>query len=413
MFESEAELKAFVARTVAETPVTDIHTHLFTPDFGDQLLWGLDELVTYHYLVAETFRWVRLPYEEFWRQTKRAQADLIWKTLFLEHSPVSESCRGILTVLRELGLDAGSRDLEAYRAFFAGQTVTSYIDRVLRTANVQRLVMTNDPFVPEEHRVWLAGHQDDPRFHTALRIDPLLNNWDAACRALQGWGYRVETGLSAGTQAEVRRFLEDWIARMKPVYLAASLPPEFNWPKDGVRSRLLESCLLPVAAGHGLPMAMMIGVKKLVNKGLGLAGDSVGKAAIEPVERLCSAFPRNKFLLTMLARENQHECCVAGRKYGNLLPFGCWWFMNNPSLVDETTRMRLELLGLSFVPQHSDARVLDQLIYKWSHSRAVIAEALADKYADLMRTGWRPTGQEIRRDVAGLLGENFWEFLRK
>ena len=39
---------------------------------------------------------------------------------------------------------------------------------------------------------------------------------------------------------------------------------------------------------------------------------------------------------------------------------GCWWFVNNPSLIDEITRMRMELLGTSFIPQHSDARILDQ-----------------------------------------------------
>jgi hypothetical protein len=50
----------------------------------------------------------------------------------------------------------------------------------------------------------------------------------------------------------------------------------------------------------------------------------------------------------VLARENQHELAVLARKFRNLHIFGCWWFLNNPSLVDEVTRMRVELLGLSF-----------------------------------------------------------------
>ena len=130
------------------------------------------------------------------------------------------------------------------------------------------------------------------------------------------------------------------------------------------------------------------------------------------MERLCATYPDNKFMVTMLARENQHELCVAARKFRNLCVFGCWWFLNNPSLVEEMTRMRLELLGLSVVPQHSDARVLEQVIYKWDHSRAIIAKVLADKYADLMATGWELTEREIERDVARLLGGNFWEFLK-
>ncbi len=72
--------------------------------------------------------------------------------------------------------------------------------------------------------------------------------------------------------------------------------------------------------------------------------------------------------------------------------------------------MRLELLGLSFTAQHSDARVLDQLIYKWQHSRAVIARVLVDKYADLAATGWVVSAPELERDVRELFGGAFERF---
>ena len=35
-------LREAINRIVDQTPVLDIHTHLFTPDFGDLLLWGID-----------------------------------------------------------------------------------------------------------------------------------------------------------------------------------------------------------------------------------------------------------------------------------------------------------------------------------------------------------------------------------
>jgi len=38
---------------------------------------------------------------------------------------------------------------------------------------------------------------------------------------------------------------------------------------------------------------------------------------------------------------------------------------------------------------------------------------LCDKYADLMATGWTPTGAEIRRDVGNLFGGRFWELVEK
>ena len=62
----------------------------------------------------------------------------------------------------------------------------------------------------------------------------------------------------------------------------------------------------------------------------------------------------------MLSVDNQHELCVLARKFGNLHVYGCWWFCNNPSIIEQTTRMRLEMLGTAFTCQHSDARVLEQ-----------------------------------------------------
>ena len=61
------ELQRVVSEVVGAVPVIDMHTHLFAPEFGDLNLSGIDELLTYHYLVAETFRSTEMSYEEFWR----------------------------------------------------------------------------------------------------------------------------------------------------------------------------------------------------------------------------------------------------------------------------------------------------------------------------------------------------------
>src|SRR5512141_1787997 len=95
---------------VMSAPVVDIHTHLYDPAFKELLLWGIDDLLVYHYLVAEAFRHLDIPYEKFWSLPKTAQADLVWAELFLKHSPVSEACRGVLTTLHLLGLDVKKRD---------------------------------------------------------------------------------------------------------------------------------------------------------------------------------------------------------------------------------------------------------------------------------------------------------------
>jgi hypothetical protein len=408
-----AALRETVLDVVARTPVYDIHTHLYDPAFGELLLWGIDELLIYHYLIAEGFRQFDLGYDDFWALGKRQQADAIWKALFLDHSPISEACRGVLTVLNALGLDVKSRDLPALRRHFAQWKVEDFTTRCLELANVRQVCMTNSPFDDLERPVWERGFTRDPRFVAALRIDPLLCDWPNTVPKLRAWGYDVSADFAGRTFDEVRRFLAEWTKRIGAQYCMVSLTPDFAFPAQTDTARLIEHAILPHGREHGQAFAMMIGVKRSVNPRLRLAGDSVGLSDVGAVETLCAQFPENKFLCTMLARENQHELCVAARKFRNLHVFGCWWFLNNPSIIGEMTRMRIELLGLSVTPQHSDCRVLDQLVYKWSHSRAIIGPVLAEKYEDLAATGWEPTRAEIERDVHELFGGALEHFLAR
>jgi hypothetical protein len=406
------ELRRQVSEVVGAVPVFDMHTHLFAPEFGGLNLSGIDELLTYHYLVAETFRSAGVSYEAFWRMSKSEQADLVWRTLFVENTPVSEAARGVVTVLDAFGLDAAAADLTEARAFFRGRDPSEHLGRVLELAGVGDVVMTNDPFDAREARVWEGGAEPDARFHAALRMDGLLNDWGRSAAALAAGGYEVDAGVSGRTAAGVRRFLDAWVERMRPLYMAVSLPDDFGYPAEGARDRLIREVVLPTAREHGLPFALMVGVRRGVNPALRAAGDGLGRADVSAVERLCAENPEVRFLSTFLSRENQHELCVSARKFQNLLPFGCWWFLNNPSIIREVTRERLELLGASFVAQHSDARVLEQLIYKWKHSRRVIAEALAESYERLLESGRAVTRGEVERDAARLFDGNFREWVR-
>jgi hypothetical protein len=179
-------------------------------------------------------------------------------------------------------------------------------------------------------------------------------------------------------------------------------------------SKILGEAVLPSCRESGLPMSLMIGVRRQVNPAMRLAGDAMGRADLRAVEHLCRSFPDNRFLVSMLSRENQHELCVYARKFSNLMPFGCWWFMNNPSIVEEITRERIELLGTSFIPQHSDARVLEQLIYKWKNTRVALRSILTNSYRLLHQDGGVVTRQVIERDVNRLFRGNFeqWTGLR-
>jgi hypothetical protein len=399
---------------VMSTPIVDIHTHLYEPVFKDLLLWGIDDLLVYHYLVAETFRYLDIPYEKFWSLSKTAQAELVWNALFLEHSPVSEACRGVLTTLNLLGLDVKKRDLPAVRNWFASQTAEKHLTGCMELAGLSKIYMTNSPFDDLERPVWETGFRRDERFEAGLRIDPLLLSWPETAPRLLKWGYKVDAGSPPQkTFDEVRRFLADWTQRTQARYAMVSLPPDFEFPARNITTQLLEKAVLPHCREHGQPLALMLGVRRAVNPQLQLAGDGVGLSNLVALQNLCAGYPQNKFMATILARENQHEACVLARKFRNLHLFGCWWFTNVPHLIDEITRLRLELLGLNFTPQHSDARVLDQIIYKWQHSRRLIAGVLADKYSALAQTGWVVSHAEIERDVKELFGGAFERFCGK
>ena len=395
LLSTTSELRAQVESLVNSTAVIDAHTHLFPLEFKELCLWGIDELLTYHYLTAETFRTARMPYEQFWSMSKTAQADLVWKTLFVDNTPTSEAAQGIITVLDVFGLDTRAPDLREARAFFNSQRLADHIDQVFDIARVSGVVMTNNPYDDAEDQLWSSGINVDRRFSSSLRLDSLVNTAD----------------LAVSTITRVRAFLDNWIQRRNPVYMALSLPPDFNFPGEDARDRLLREVILPTAKEHRLALTLMVGARRGVNPQLREAGDGLGRADVTAVERLCAQYPDVKFLATFLSRENQHELCVAARKFNNLMPFGCWWFLNNPSIVSEITRERFELLGQSFIPQHSDARVLEQLIYKWQHARRQIADALYDSYKQLLGRGRAVTTEEISRDVNRLFSGNFNEWI--
>jgi hypothetical protein len=401
------ELQRKVEEAVQRTAVIDVHTHLYPSSFGSLCLWGIDELVNYHYLVAELFRSSSVTPQQFWALTKSQQADLIWDALFVKNPPLSEATAGVVAVMIKLGLDPCQPDLKQAREYFASITVEQYIDHVLKLANVSELVMTNDPFDPVEAEMWERGLPCPERFHRALRMDPILNDWETAHAVMSAAGFKTNVHTTPQTGDEARRFLDLWIARLHPVYLAVSLPFTFTYPDDSARTGLIREVVLPTCLQHGIPFAMMIGVSRQVNPALRSAGDSVGYADMASVERLCAENPGVRFLVTMLSRENQHALCVTARKFSNLMPFGCWWFLNNPSIVEEITAERLELLGSTVIPQHSDARILDQLIYKWAHARRTISRALCASYSRLVADGYPLTRKQIDRDVTRMFSGNF------
>ena len=200
------------------------------------------------------------------------------------------------------------------------------------------------------------------------------NDWLACCAPSQQFLLDAPGAKSA---AEAAAELAKKRRRMGPP------PPDdgSEWVPQG--DDLITQILMPLAEELNLPIAMKFGAMRSVNPSLRTGQDAVDPNCfnVGSLRRLCVDFPRVKFCATILSRDNQHEITVLANKFSNLHLYGCWWFCNNPSIISEVTAQRLEILGTEFTAQHSDARVLDQLVYKWNHSRTVIGTVLVDKSA--------------------------------
>jgi hypothetical protein len=99
---SIGNLSLIVKEICNTTPVTDIHTHLFPSSFGALHLWGIDDLLNYHYLIPETIRAASIGSKDYFTLSPKDRADLTWRILFMESNPYSESCRGVVKILSAL-----------------------------------------------------------------------------------------------------------------------------------------------------------------------------------------------------------------------------------------------------------------------------------------------------------------------
>lgn len=326
------DIASTVREEIENVEIIDVHTHLFPPSHGDLMLWGIDELLTYHYLVAEYF--ISAPSnmtpEKFALLGKIQQANLVWQHLFIERSPLSEACRGIVTTMVEFGLSefVKNRDLDGLRAWFSKQDKYHHMKHVFRLSNLKYVVMTNIPFDAEESKHWLQEPKPFDRryFKSALRVDQLLcNDWQAITSSLNV--FNLEHDLQG-----VDQLLRKWINIMQPEYFMTSVPHTFEYPNDETMSKIsiseisaatfLRRVLLPLAEEYQLPIAFKFDSVRPINARLGIAGDGVKPTNVSILAQLCTSYPNIKFLATFLSRVNQHEVCVVANKFSNLHIYG-------------------------------------------------------------------------------------------
>ena len=129
----------------------------------------------------------------------------------------------------------------------------------------------------------------------------------------------------------------------------------------------------------------------------------------EDCEILESIIKKNQkinFLLTHLSDLSQYKLIVLSRKFSNLKLFGFWWYLNQKEIIKNILHQKLNLLGFNFIAQHSDARVYEQLIYKWISFKEILSEVLFEKYISLKKVGYNLSKQQIKNDLEKKLNNN-------
>mmetsp|Transcript_58313 Transcript_58313/g.103599 ORF Transcript_58313/g.103599 Transcript_58313/m.103599 type:complete len:949 (+) Transcript_58313:80-2926(+) len=429
----ERHLEEAVKQEVEAAEAIDVHTHLFPASHGETLMeYGIDAMLTYHYLVSEYLAKSSESPQDFFRYSRSRQAEHVWEGLFVKASPLSEPCRGVLTTLMALGLkeELARRDLAAIRQWYKGQDAEMFNEKMMRLARLRYVVTSHDPFDEAQLDSCLKPPQSIPRYRSALALDQLIEgNWPAVCAALKA------TGKPATLRA-VKALVLECVMVMKPGFVTASTSEGFSYSNitEGRKvpdeywdhnlsdtfmdlkptaEQVLDNVVLPICEEYSLPLSLRMGTRRAVQPALKLAGDGVGTANLQSLGSLCEKNQQIKFMFTVLSRNDQHEAAVLASKFRNLHVWGSWWYCNYTSVVSEVTSLRLEMLGTNFTFQTSSARVHDQLIYKWIHARSTLEKILLGKYRELASTGWAVSRGDIRRDVQSLLGGAFEEFLAK
>jgi len=383
---------------INSTPIFDLHTHLFPPKHEGYFLLGFKNLLNYHYLIAELLTAANIDASTFYSYNDEKKASLIWNELFEKRTPVSEACAGVLSILKELNIEINNKSFLSICDEYDRKIQSD--KNILDLSNVSSLVMTNNPFDLDEWSLFNTNNWDKKIYLASLRLDDLILDYEEALKKAKD--------QTSNQENTIVTYLEKCYSQSNPVYAAISLNLETF---DTIFEDSFWKDILVWLENKNLPLSLMLGVKRAVNKDFGLAGDGIGDINLKELSNLCNLFPNNKFLVTCLSLNDQHELTVLARKHPNLRIFGFWWFMNQPTIIKQILKMRIDMLGFSFIPQHSDARVSDQLIYKWSHFKKILHSILLKYYQELLDKNFPISENILQRDIDNLLSGNAKKFL--
>jgi hypothetical protein len=261
---------------------------------------GIDELLNYHYLIAELFVTSDINVKKFNSLTKKEKAEIVWNELFVKRTPISEACKGILTILKNFSITFENKNYSEVKAQL--NKIEYKDDNIFKKSNITSVVMTNNPFDLDEWSLFNNPNWDRRKYRASLRLDNLINEFDKSLNIAQ-----KSISSKSNTPSDIIEYLEVCRNESNPIYVALSLD------NASFKNLLISDFwfnVLEWLSEKKLPMSLMLGVKRRVNKDFGEAGDGIGDIELKDLSKLCSTFPNNKFLVTCLSLNDQHELTV-------------------------------------------------------------------------------------------------------
>ena len=380
-----SQIKFYIEKFVNSTPIFDIHTHLFPSKFKKYYNVGLIKLLNYHYLKAELFSLGNIKIKNFNNLDDSKKAKIIWDNLFLNRYPISTATQGVLRILKIYGVEDVNQKFDKILKITNENQLSE--EDIFKITNINQIVMTNNPFNSEEKKI--LNLNKDSKYLPSIRIDDLFMKPKSKNEYLNSWYLSGQEKIKKAIK-EIKVIIQT----SKPSYFSLSTEnfKEFE-------NEFFFKNFLSLLKETKTPMMLLIGVKRGVNKLYNDAGDGIGTMNLDHLEKILSNFPRNKFLVSCLDYRDQFKLSVLARKFQNLKIVGFWWFNNNESIIENLLKQRFELLGDNFIVQHSDARIIDQLVYKWLDFKSIYIKVMVEKYQKLLSLGYKIKATDLERKI--------------
>ncbi|MDC3041727.1 glycosyltransferase family 2 protein [Candidatus Pelagibacter sp.] len=380
-----SQIKFYIEKFVNSTPIFDIHTHLFPSKFKKYYNVGLIKLLNYHYLKAELFSLGNIKIKNFNNLDDNKKANIIWDNLFLNRYPISTATQGVLRILKIYGVEDVNQKFDKILKITNENQLSE--EDIFKITNINQVVMTNNPFNSEEKKI--LNLNKDSKYLPSIRIDDLFIKPKSKNEHLNSWYLSGQEKIKKAIK-EIKIIIQT----NKPSYFSLSTEnfKEFE-------NEFFFKNFLSLLKENKTPMMLLIGVKRGVNKLYNDAGDGIGTMNLDYLEKILIKFPRNKFLVSCLDYRDQFKLSVLARKFQNLKIVGFWWFNNNESIIENLLKQRFELLGDNFIVQHSDARIIDQLVYKWLDFKSIYIKVMVEKYQKLLSLGYKIKATDLERKI--------------